>query len=54
MNLTNDTIEKAVEDLEQVIDESTMLGAGWDCLSDSAKNKIRDKFRIILMSVCDD
>lgn len=41
---TEDKVEKIVE----AIDESTMLGAGWDCLSDAAKIRFKNKLKAIL------
>lgn len=37
-----------VEQVVQVLDESTMLGAAWDCLSDAAKARFRNKIKKII------
>lgn len=42
--MTSSTVDKIVE----AIDQSTMLGAGWDCLSDIAKERFRKKLQRIL------
>ena len=41
---TEETVDKIVE----AIDCSTMLGAGWDCLSPAAKERFRKKLASII------
>lgn len=38
------TVEKIIEE----IDNSTMLGAAWDCLSDAAKERFKKKLQSII------
>lgn len=40
--------EEIVDKIILAIDESTMLGAGWDCLSTAAKDKFRKKLEAIV------
>ena len=34
-----------VDKIVKIIDESTMLGAAWDCLSEAAKTRFKKKFQ---------
>ena len=42
------TTEEKIDQIVQAIDESTMLGAAWDCLSDTAKGRFKKKLALIL------
>ena len=40
--------EETVDQIIEAIDSSTMLGAGWDCLSEAAKARFKSKLQKIL------
>lgn len=42
------TTEEKIDQIIEAIDESTMLGAAWDCLSDTAKARFKSKLGKIL------
>jgi hypothetical protein len=42
------TTEEKIDQIVEAIDESTMLGAAWDCLSDTAKGRFKKKLALIL------
>jgi hypothetical protein len=42
------SVKTAVEKIEEAIESSTMLGAAWDCLSLTAKDRFRAKLEAIL------
>lgn len=42
------TTEEKIDQIVEAIDESTMLGAAWDCLSDTAKGRFKKKLQKIL------
>ena len=54
MEIKSDEINKTqvvVEKLVEVIDSSKMLGAAWDCISDMGKERLKEKFSIVVDSV---
>lgn len=42
------TTEEKIDQIVEAIDESTMLGAAWDCLSDTGKGRFKKKLALIL------
>lgn len=40
--------EEQTDKIVEAIDSSTMLGAAWDCLSEAAKARFKDKLKKIL------
>lgn len=42
------TTEEKIDQILQAIDDSTMLGAAWDCLSETARGRFKRKLALIL------
>ena len=40
--------EETVDQIIEAIDSNTMLGAGWDCLSEAVKARFKSKLQKIL------
>lgn len=46
------TTEIHVEKVVEAIDNSNLLGAAWDCLSDAAKDRFKKKIQAIIDDAC--
>lgn len=44
--------ETKVEKVVEAIDKSSLLGAAWDCLSDTAKERFKKKLEAIINDEC--
>lgn len=46
----SEEVSSIVENIITEIDSKTLLGAAWDCMSDSAKERFREKLAKIIIS----
>ena len=51
--MTSAQADDLIKKIEDLLDEFTLLGAAWDCMSDNAKTRFKKALRHMLTEVQD-